>query len=508
MGENECYVYLDQESNSSYVGDPFVGVPVSRDIVEAVATQYHVEADSLARALRDVRSTSIINVETLFMGFDPLPVGRSDEGLLYVLAEADGCWDTVADRIGLTEDGRDAVATAHDRQVRKMWGDKEVRGGSGFVVSCSEFPADAIDDIVAVVEKTRLTNQQATMWILSQYVPGSDAIARILSIPESVVQSELATVDRTTRQSAAETRTLDVPGPLTRLDPEPQSPTWMGLNWSRWFDLRNGKTLREELPRRPGLYRVRHTELPGLMYVGESGSEGGVRQRVGLGLSAGLNESDRQTGERHGAARPLQQITEIAEGKVEVSVTTPPISSNRRHRRAIETTLVAICRREIGWTPMVQLSREPAEHMSGPHSELHQKLRDIAERSSYTVPSWQPWRDVTTPNWLGLNWTENRPLFERDMIDSTGVHAFRLWREDQTGDRWSQTVQEMGTTGSISSRLFKLQNEYGDDVRFSVVALDGLSTDTQRRSRELREVRYDLIGAHYLATGTPPEAQF
>jgi len=76
------------------------------------------------------------------------------------------------------------------------------------------------------------------------------------------------------------------------------------------------------------------------------------------------------------------------------------------------------------------------------------------------------------------------------------------------GERWSQTVQEMGITGSISSRLFKLQNEYGDEMRFSVVALDGLSSDTQRRSRELREARYDLVGAHYLATGTPPKAQY
>lgn len=508
MGENECRVFLDPDSNSSYVGDPFVGVPVSSDIVEAVATQYHVEADTLARALREVQSTSVIDVETLFTGFDPLPVGRSDDGLLYVLAEADGCWDTVAGQTGLTEVGRDAVATAHDWQVRKVVGDREVRSEDGFVVSCSEFPADAIDDIVAVVDKSRLTNRQATTWILSQYVPGSDAIARILSLPESTVRSELATVDKITRRSAAETRTLDVPGPLTRLEPDPQASTWMGLDWSRWFDLRDSKTLRKELPRRPGLYRVRHSELPGLMYVGESGSDGGVRQRVGLDLSAGVSESDRHTGDKHGAARPLQQITEIAGGKMEVSVTTPPISSNRRHRRAIEATLVAICRREIGWTPMVQLNREPAEHVSGSYGELHRELEDIAERSSYTVPSWQPWREVTAQHWLGLDWTESRPLSERDMIDSSGIHAFRLWREDQAGERWSQTVQEVGTTGSISSRLFKLQNEYGDEVRFSVVALDRLSSDTYRRSRELNEVRLDLIGAHYLATGAPPSEQF
>ena len=127
MGKNECHVYLDRELSTSYVGDPFVGVPVSRDIIEAVATQYHIDVDSLARALREVQSTSVINVETLFTGFDPLPVGRSDDGQLYVLAEAEGCWDTVASQIGLTEDGRGAVATAHDRQVRKMAGDKKNR---------------------------------------------------------------------------------------------------------------------------------------------------------------------------------------------------------------------------------------------------------------------------------------------------------------------------------------------------------------------------------------------
>ncbi|PSQ51917.1 hypothetical protein BRD20_08845 [Halobacteriales archaeon SW_8_65_20] len=282
MGENECHVFLDRDSTTSYVGDAFVGVPISRSTVEAVATQYHMEADSLARAqyhmeadslaraLREVRSTSVINVETLFTGFDPLPVGRSDDGLLYVLAQADGCWDTVAERIGLTEAGQDAVAAAHDRQVRRVVGDRDRMGAVGYVVSCSEFPTGAIDDIVAVVDKTRLTNRQATTWVLSQYVPGSDAIARILSVPESIVESDLATVDQTTRQSTVETRTLDVPGPLTRLEPDPQASTWMGLDWSEWRDLRNCKTLRKELPRRPGLYRVRHSGLPGLMYVGDA----------------------------------------------------------------------------------------------------------------------------------------------------------------------------------------------------------------------------------------------
>jgi len=119
MSDNECHAYQDRGANTSYVGDPFVGVPIPRDIVELVADQYSIEADSLARALREVRNKSLIGPEVLFTGFDPLPVGRNDDGLLYVLAEADGCWDAAADQIGLTEDGRNAVSAAHDRQVKK-----------------------------------------------------------------------------------------------------------------------------------------------------------------------------------------------------------------------------------------------------------------------------------------------------------------------------------------------------------------------------------------------------
>jgi len=507
MSEDECHVYLDRRSNTSYVGDPFVGIPLSRDIIESVATQYSIEPDSLARALREVHNASVIDVETLFTGFDPLPVGRSDDGLLYVLAEGDGCWDAATSQIGLTETGRDAAATAHDRQVEKLVEHREEGGGSGFVVSCSEFPPDAINDIVAVADRTTLTNRQATIWILSQYVPSGNAIAHLLSLSESIIQSELANVDRATQQSTTEARTLDVPGPLSRLELEPQSLNWMGLDWSRWFDLQDRKTLRKELPRRPGLYRVRHSELPGLMYVGESGSEGGVRQRVGLGLSAGVSGSGQQTRDKHGAARALRQIIDLVGGEMEVSIAIPPISSNLRHRRAIESTLVAICRREVGWTPMVQLNREPAEQVSGAQSTLHQGLNEVAGQSSYSVPSWKPWRNVTAPQWLGLNWSQSQPLSERGVINSSGEYAFRLWRE-RTGDGWNQIVQKIGTTGSISSRLFRLQREYGEDIRFSVVALNGLSSDAQCRSRELSEIRHDLIGAHYLATGNPPESQF
>jgi len=53
-----------------------------------------------------------------------------------------------------------------------------------------------------------------------------------------------------------------------------------------------------------------------------------------------------------------------------------------------------------------------------------------------------------------------------------------------------------------------LTNKYGSEAIFSVAELPSLSSEDVARSRELEEVRYDLLGAHYRATGQPPTYQF
>jgi hypothetical protein len=45
-------------------------------------------------------------------------------------------------------------------------------------------------------------------------------------------------------------------------------------------------------------------------------------------------------------------------------------------------------------------------------------------------------------------------------------------------------------------------------MRFTIAELPDLSDEDVARSRELEEVRYDLVGAHYLTSGQPPENQY
>jgi len=191
-----------------------------------------------------------------------------------------------------------------DRQVKKVVSDEKRETVVDSLSRVRSSPADAIDDIVAVVDRTRLTNRQATMWILSQYVPGSDAIARILSVPESIIRSDLATVDRITRQSVEERHELSTS--LNHLLDSNQihSPaTWMGLNWSRWFELQDWETLEKNCPAaRPLPSQTLRT--PGFDVhrgVG-SGRRSSTARR--LGLSAGVNESERQTGNKQTRCRP------------------------------------------------------------------------------------------------------------------------------------------------------------------------------------------------------------
>jgi hypothetical protein len=507
MDERFNRTYQDRANIERYVGDPFSGVPVNQNLVEEVATEYSLDSDHLAQALREVeRSKDLLNVGILYSGFNPIPVGKDGDGHLLLTADAANCWDAVAERLTLTSVGRDAVATAHDRQVRK-YGRNTDDTGVGFVVTCPEFPSTIVEDVQRLSHQTPLSARQATVWMLNQHALNVPAIADILSVPETVVRSELVEVNNETERVTTAAKLLDVSNTtLTRTKPNPTSDQWMGIKWSPWHDLYNRESLLTDLPEEPGLYRVRHTGVEGLLYIGETGSEGGLRDRVGHGLAVGLGGSSRPEGGNHDATTPLWKITSNIDGQLKVSFATPPVAANKRHRLALEATLIAVSRRETGRTPSVMLNRDPLQEEITQEGGQGQQssLRD----KSYSVPSWRDWRAVTSLEWLGYDWTSPRPLSDRSEVESSKVCAFRVWKPQPKTSEWEQVLTVVGTTESLHSRLFTLLNKYGPDMRFSITELPDLRDEDVARSRELKEARYDLVGAHYLTSGQPPEDQY
>jgi hypothetical protein len=510
MDQSSPRVFETRNAFTDSVGDPFVGVPVDRNIVNEVAFEFDLETRRLAQALGKVeRSPDAPSVETLYAGFDPLPMGTDKNGHLYVIAEAESCWATVADELSLTTVGKKAVATAHDRHVKRHANLTQESSGLGVIVSCPEFPAAVVDDIRMVTETTTLTARQATIWMLDQHSLDCRGIADILGLPEAVIESKLVEIDSETRRVTTAATVLDVPHTtLTRTIPEPTDHRWMGIDWSPWLTLSDREELLSTLPTDSGVYRVRHTDLDGLLYIGETGSDGGLRDRVGHGLAVGLDRSEPPDGGNHDATAPLWELKNTVDGQLEVSVGTPPEVANERYRLATEATLVAVARREMGRTPDVMLRRKPSTEGGEPSDGTNDGNYSLPGDRSYQVPSWRHWRATTSGDWLGYDWTNPHSLADRSEVEISDGAAFRVWNRDAKSQEWGQLLALVGTTDAVESRLFTLEREYGPEKTFSVVDLPNLSEDDVARSREFEEVRYDLVGAQYLATGHPPRDQF
>ncbi len=506
MADDRNRVFRDNESVGAQRGDTFAGVPVDQEIVESVATEYNLGADVLARTLRDVeQAPNLLEIGVLFTQFDPIPVRKDDNGHLHLLVESGQYWDVVANRLGLTKDGREAISLAHDRQIKKH---HQYRGtGAGFVVPCPEFPSSVVPRIQTLVDHTDLTSRQATVYALTQDELTEPAVANILDLPEGVIESELVAVNCETSRVIQAAQILDTPNrSISRLEPDPTSDTWLGLDWSHWVNLSNREQLLEELPETPGVYRVRHTNISGLLYIGESGSEGGLRERVGLGLASDFDSGTCPQGGNHDATAPLWKLRESIGGSIEVSVANPAIAANKRHRRSLEAALVAVCRRESGRTPDVMLNRCPdLDSTAGGTSQTPDRRWN---NQGYQVPDWKSWHTTTDSHWMGLDWTEPRPLSERDRVKEVSTCVYRVW-EGQSGlSEWERVLTSIGTSETPTSRLFNLEKEYGSQAVFSLVEPAGVSPDNVERQRQFSEIRYDLIGAHYIATGQPPTDQY
>lgn len=509
MGSEPSPIYSDPDSIPTYAGDPFTGIPISSSVVEEVAADYNVSSSELARALRSLETTpSLPTLKTLFLGFDPLPVHVDDSGHLFLRVEANSYWDVVAEELELTTTGRDALEAAHDRQVTDVTAESPNSSALGIVVSCPEFPSAAIDDICLIRDRTALSNRQSTIWALAHQARSPAAIAALLGFPESLVRAEFAKIEQAADGAIASARAFaGHHESLSFRSSDPLAEDWLGLNWSPWYALQDRRHLLDILPREPGLYRVRHTRVHGILYIGETGSEGGLRSRVGLELSDGLTSDTPPEGGRHDATRGLWKIAQYLDDELQVSIATPPIAADQRHRRAIEAALVASCRREIGWTPSVQLNRTPfAENPSG--SDPRSTLETRSEANTYPVPDWTGWRAVTSPHWMGFEWCSPRPLSDRDTVDHPSVCAFRVWIPQDDVPHWDRTLTYLGTTETPVSRLFSLENTYGSESLFTIAPLTDLSKNSSTRSRERSEIWNDLVGAHYLSVGQPPTDQF
>jgi hypothetical protein len=120
---------------------------------------------------------------------------------------------------------------------------------------------------------------------------------------------------------------------------DPQDPRWRGLEWTSWKQLDEAFRVRAAIPRAAGVYRLRASDCPGLIYIGISDR---LSSRLG-GLRRARYRADKKG---HSAAACV--AAHEAAGKI-VSVSWATVGDmDRRDLMGLEVDLIAAHRQNSG----------------------------------------------------------------------------------------------------------------------------------------------------------------
>lgn len=279
--------------------------------------------------------------------------------------------------------------------------------------------------------------------------------------------------------------------------------------WSDWIPL-NGPGFHGQVYGLPGLYRIRRTDDGlRLAYVGQTG--GALRQR--LGQLRGAYRPIIPYRDPHTAAPALWALRHRDRCEFEVSVA--PVKGETPWRKALEATVITLCRLHTGQSPYVNFGRMPPgyRNSTGNNSRLIESGKRAlggpdrsAAVSAPSVPvNGDPLGDPESLDWMGWAWSDWVPLADTlGAADSVGL--YRVRNEEVPG------LVYVGQ-GKIAARLAAhLRKGHSPDHRqaayFSCKVTASWLSLPNVPVVNLLEHENDLIAAHLLVTGAPPAAQF
>lgn len=286
---------------------------------------------------------------------------------------------------------------------------------------------------------------------------------------------------------------------MTSTDYEAEN--WFGLDWTDWIRLTPTSDRLSNISSSAGLYRVRHRNKEGLEYIGETGR---TRGRV----RALARESHRNVmpyRDPHTAAPCLWAVRDATGPGLEISISTPDWAENTQRRKGLEAALIAVHRRETGESPTANFGRIiPGYKQSSYRKDdirggplAPDGTEPNAEPGVESLP-WEQANAVTSPDWMGLNWSEPFRLRDRLDISPPDTGLYRIWHNDQ-----APPLAYLGESSSLPRRLYNHEKDFGGDALASFVARPELDAPHKRL-----EIETELIGAHYLAHDQPPTEQF
>jgi hypothetical protein len=306
---------------------------------------------------------------------------------------------------------------------------------------------------------------------------------------------------------------------------------WCSLPWTPWIPFNAGKHTFKEIPHEPGLYRIRPAGKDFLMYIGETGRT--LHQRMS-DLRQSLRRSDlmpwsdplpeapalwswwiewlaNQEEEMKcsspvelAAAAPAAVLPDPSlenddqpegAGRVMLECSAAPLDASAAGRKGMEAFLLSTYRQERGESPLCNFGRfHPRYRKSTIRRECLRggKLAEGHKDNPAGFPSIAPLEPTGKPgdrDWMGLEWTEWKPLAAENTRDvAAGAGLYLL------ADAGSQEIVYIGRSADVAKRLLDDSRKTWEDrsLQFSYQII-GLSV----LPHNLKELQTDLIGNYY-----------
>ena len=275
------------------------------------------------------------------------------------------------------------------------------------------------------------------------------------------------------------------------------------LLWSPWYSL-SGASRNQEIPRAPGLYRIRRADIPGLDYVGQTGV---LRQRMG-----NLNNVYGDVmpyNAPHTAGPGFWALRQDHDCEFEVSVA--EVSGGVAVRKGIECLIISEHRVEHGRSPTLSFGRMPDGWTKSSDNTArlvaagrrHRGQRDPnATRVLDAPPPASLIDDPRAGSWLGHRWisaAETPP-------SANSVGLYRSIRLDGEGLVY---VGQGRIAARVNSHVAKGEDPDHSQHRFFAGNLTWDWVDLPEIDRtQLLELENDLIASHVRVCGRTPSAQF
>ncbi|MFA6226330.1 MAG: hypothetical protein WC620_09215 [Methanoregula sp.] len=237
------------------------------------------------------------------------------------------------------------------------------------------------------------------------------------------------------------------------------SGTWQNLPWTPWVPFTAAKEKFRQIPKEPGLYRIRPVGKDYLMYIGETRKT--LHQRL-ADLRVELRKRGRMPWCDPHAEAPALWAWQDAEA-FEYECSASPLDATVNSRRGMECYLLYRYRQERGestacnfgrFHPRYRKSTSGRENLRGGKLEAGQKDNPAGGPGHLPLPATGTPGDA---DWMGLAWSSHEARApEKITAAPAGQGLYMLI------DAGSQECRSIGQSGDCAKRLLGLSKKAWD----------------------------------------------